>query len=85
MIRDSQKQSHVGERERERERERDQASPKHSRNSETFEKCCWTSQASGIQKLENVGKDGCRTIPMIRLISSSKSGIWDQYLSKNMK
>ena len=37
-----------------------------------------------IQKVDNVGKDGRRKIPTIRLIKSRKSWIWDQYLAENM-
>ena len=39
----------------------------------------------GIYHFENVGKDGRRRMPTIRLIQSWKSWIWDQSLPENMR
>ena len=38
-----------------------------------------------IKHVENVGKGGAREIPMICLMKSWKSWMWDQYCPKNMK
>ena len=47
--------------------------------------CFRKSQGFGNPKMLEVGKDGGRRIPAIRLIHSCKSWIFDQHLRKNMK